>query len=145
MTDATEKAEAWKAEQLRLKEQCAMRKAERELAEEEKALEKRVRKEVRDGAKGRGKGRPKGGSLSVALFSEMLEDGRAHSAVKTLEKVANDPDHKHWASAQKMLLDRVANISHFQSENAHGTPVVNITIGSVGAVDVEGEVIEHEP
>lgn len=136
--------ERWKAEQLELKRQNALRKAERELEAEEKKLEKQARKEVREAQKGRGRGRPKGGSLSVALFNEMAENGQAHAAIQQLVKVCNDPDHKHWATGMKILMDRLANVSHFQAENAHSSPQITINVGTTQGIEIEGEKIDAD-
>ena len=93
-----------------------------------------------------GRGRPKGGNKQIRAFNEAVERGDVDDAYDELIRVAKDPDHKHWASAQKMLLERTANVTNFEKGGGASTPVINININSSEPVDVEipieGEVID---
>lgn len=118
-----------------IKRKCAERKAQRA-----KKLGKSMTRT------GNPRGRPKGGSLVVKKFNDLAESGDAGEAVNVLLSVAKDPDHRNWAAAQKMLLDRVANISHFEKGSSTGQVAVNINIGTVGGKQgdvIEGEVVDE--
>jgi hypothetical protein len=90
-------------------------------------------------------GRPKGGSLSVKKFNDLLESKEYDQANQALMAVATDPEHRHFASMQKLLQDRAAHMSHFEKAGAgSGQVAVNINISGLSKteVDIEGEVVE---
>lgn len=103
----------------RLREKCAQRKARNAV------------------------GRPKGGNLQIKAFNDAVERGDVGQAYDELVNVAKDSDHKHWASAQKMLLDRTAHISHFEKAGSGGKGGVRIEISGMN-VKVQEDIDDAE-
>lgn len=101
-------------------------------------------------------GRPKGTSTIMAEYRDrMLNSPKSRKVLDSLMEVANDPEHKHWPAAVKMVMDRVAPVSVFEQEiiKNGGRPSISINItGITGDVSVgqdsgqdsEGEIIEGE-
>lgn len=112
----------------RIREKCAERKA---LREKKGPLTKT----------GNPVGRPKGGSLLQKMINE-AKPKDVKAVYRALVEAGTDPDHKNFAYANKALADRWAHTSNYERKTASTTPVVNINIGDVGPVTVEGEVIE---
>ena len=112
-----------------------------------KCAERRAKKERKNGSPltktGNPVGRPKGGSLAQRKVNELLESKDFEGALAALSKIANDPEHKHWAVAMKMLMDRGANVSNYEKSGSGSTPTININIGDTNApVSVDGEVVD---
>ena len=73
-------------------------------------------------------GRPKGGNLVNNALMNISEKDK-DEIIQTLIKVARDPDHKNYGHASKLLIDRLAHISHFEkdkAENHKGGITINI-------------------
>ena len=84
-------------------------------------------------------GRPKGGNLVTKAFNDAMERGDLDKALDTLVQVGKDPDHKHWAAAQKMMLDRIAHVSNYEKGGGKEKPQITINIGSTDTpVTIEG-------
>lgn len=112
-----------------------------------KAAESRARREKRNGGPltktGNPVGRPKGGSLAQQKVNALLESKDFEKALEALARVSIDPEHKHWAVAMKMLMDRGANISNYEKQNTNSTPMININIGSSEkGVEINGEKVD---
>ena len=90
-------------------------------------------------------GRPKGGNLVNKAFNDAMERGDLASAMDTLVVVMKDTDHKHWAAAQKMVLDRVAHVTNYEKKSGSNMPTININIGDTSPpVTIDGTVV-NEP
>ncbi len=76
-------------------------------------------------------GRRKGRTLGDVLQTIRTEDGD-QAAADALYRVAADPDHPHWAAAQKMLWTRT-----------DGLPVRQVMVGTIERQLLEG--IELHP
>ena len=74
-------------------------------------------------------GRPKGGSLAVQKLNELVNSKDFDEGLEAMKEVIKDPDHRSWAPAMKMILDREAHLSHYEKGGNSGKPLVNITIG----------------
>lgn len=111
-----------------------------------KCAESRAKRKAKKGfltKTGNPVGRPKGGNLQVKVFNDAVESGDVQEAYKALLKVSKDPDHKHFASAMKMLLDRTAHVSNYEKANSNSTPTININIGDTDKpVTISGEVVD---
>lgn len=155
-----------------------VKQAEREEAkaarEQERALEKekaankkkrgRPRKEVLQAKKTPGKrGRPKGEAAIMQDYkARMLASPKSNKVIEAIYNAALDNEHKNQAAAWKLIMDRMLPVSMFEKEvsSGGGRPTVNITIGTVGEVDIsqsnddtdndqeddylDGEVIDNE-
>jgi hypothetical protein len=104
---------------------------------------------------GRGKGavgRPKGDAAVMNEYkARMLNSPKSPAVLKTLFDVATDPEHKHYAAATKMIMDRLAPTIAFEKEivkDAGGKSInINITglsssVSSAETVDAEFEELE---
>ena len=83
-------------------------------------------------------GRPPGGNVMNELVSKMKKADADEVFSKLLE-VAKDPEHKNYGHATKILMDRVAHISHYEKDKvSKGTNEININISGmdVGIKDV---------
>ena len=95
-------------------------------------------------------GRPKGDEAIIKEYKARMV--ASPKSVKVLEKIweaALDDDHKHQAAAWKLVIDRVLPTSLFDKDASGGSkPAINITIGTVGSVDIsesdDDDVIEGE-
>ena len=86
-------------------------------------------------------GRPKGGNLiNNAILNISSEDQEA--IFRTLVRVAKDPDHKNYGHASKILIERLAHISHFEKDKAEahkGGITINIQGMAKAEVIEDGE------
>jgi len=83
-------------------------------------------------------GRPKGGNLINNALLKITEADQ-EAIFSALIKVASDPDHKNYGHASKILVDRLAHISHFEKDKAEAHKG-GITINIQGIT--KAEVIE---
>ena len=93
-------------------------------------------------------GRPPG---ETAIFEEykarLLASPKSRRVLDCILDAALNDDHKHQASAWKLVVDRLLPLSYFDKQKAAGSrSAVNITITGVGGdiTEVGGETIEHE-
>ena len=86
-------------------------------------------------------GRPVGGNLiNNALMNISAQD--QEKIFQTLINVASDPDHKNYGHATKLLIDRLAHISHFEKDKAEahkGGITINIQGMAKAEVIEDGE------
>lgn len=86
-------------------------------------------------------GRPKGGNLvNNAIMNISMAD--QERIFQTLINVAADPDHKNYGHATKLLIDRLAHISHFEKDKAEahkGGITINIQGMAKAEVIEDGE------
>ena len=62
-------------------------------------------------------GRPKGGNLINNAFLNISKKDEKE-IIQALVQVAKDPDHKNYSHASKMVVDRLAHLSHFEKDKA---------------------------
>ena len=130
------------ADDEKLKQQCADRKQER--AEIKRRKRGRPTKaELKAKSKGgRGKvGRPKGDAAIINDYkARMLASPKSKAVLETLFDVASDPDHKHWAAATKLVMDRLAPNSYYEKDKlSGGRNAIQINISGVGEAAVSAE------
>ena len=86
-------------------------------------------------------GRPKGGNLINNALLKITEADQ-EAIFDTLIKVAKDPDHKNYGHASKILIERLAHISHFEKDKAEahkGGITINIQGMAKAEVIEDGE------
>jgi hypothetical protein len=112
-------------------------------------------KKLIEGVKKKNKvGRPAG---EAAIMNEMkarlIASPKSQKVLDSIVNAALDDEHKHQASAWKLLIDRLLPLSMFEKDKAGGgRPSVNITISGVGGTttisddinDADYEVVEDE-
>ena len=90
-------------------------------------------------------GRPKGGDLVSKAFNDAMERGDLSGAMDKILEVANNPDHKNWPAAAKMVVERVAHVSNYERNSGAEKPTININIGTVGTpIEINGEVVNTD-
>jgi hypothetical protein len=95
-------------------------------------------------------GRPKGDAAIINEYkARMLASPKSAKVLEKIWEAALDDDHKHQAAAWKLVIDRVLPTSLFDKDaNGGSKPSINITIGTVGSVDItesdDDDVIEGE-
>jgi len=99
-------------------------------------------------------GRPAG---EAAIMNEMkarlIASPKSQKVLDSIVNAALDDEHKHQASAWKLLIDRLLPLSMFEKDKAGGgRPSVNITISGVGSTttisddinDADYEIVEDD-
>lgn len=97
-------------------------------------------------------GRPKGQEAIMKDYRmRMLRSPKSPKVLETLFEVAMDPEHKHWAAATKMVVDRVVPMGGFDPQSSGGGKIeINITglsdvkIDDNPPVDAEYTEVEDE-
>ena len=94
------------------------------------------------------KGRPKGMRTAIKKLEErLLSANRIEGVIDAIVQAAEDPEHKNQAAAWKLIMDRMAPLSHYDKTKGSEKPVIQINVSSIdridtGVQDIEGEVIE---
>ena len=94
------------------------------------------------------KGRPKGMRTAIKKLEErLLSANRIEHVIDAIVRAAEDPEHKNQAAAWKLIMDRMAPLSHYDKTKGSEKPVIQINVSSIdridtGVQDIEGEVIE---
>jgi hypothetical protein len=94
------------------------------------------------------KGRPKGMRTAIKKLEErLLSANRIEHVIDAIVRAAEDPEHKNQAAAWKLIMDRMAPLSHYDKAKGNEKPVIQINVSSIdridtGVQDIEGEVIE---
>lgn len=81
-------------------------------------------------------GRPKGTATIINEYRDrMLASPKSAKVLEAIFDAALDPDHKHQASAWKLVLDRVAPTAAFEQEiiKGGGKSAIQINITGIGA------------
>ena len=93
------------------------------------------------------KGRPKGMRTAIKKLEErFLSANRIEGVIDAIVQAAEDPEHKNQAAAWKLIMDRMAPLSHYDKTKGNEKPVIQINVSSIDRIesDVKGEIIEHE-
>lgn len=93
------------------------------------------------------KGRPKGMRTAVKKLEErLLSANRIELVIDSIVKAATDDEHKNQAAAWKLIMDRMAPLSHYEKKGGGEKPMIQINVSSVDSITdtVQGEVIDHE-
>ena len=92
-------------------------------------------------------GRPKGDAAVMNEYkARMLNSPKSPLVLKTLFDVATDPEHKHYAAATKMIMDRLAPTIAFEKEIVKdaGGKSININITGLSSSVQSSETIDAE-
>jgi len=84
-------------------------------------------------------GRPKGDAAIINEYkSRMLASPQSAKVLEAIFKAALDDDHKHQASAWKLVMDRVAPTAAFEQEvvKGGGKSAIQINITGIGGASV---------
>ena len=87
-------------------------------------------------------GRPKGDATIINEYkARMLASPKSSKVLDAIFDAALDNEHKHQASAWKLLLDRVAPIAAFEKEviKGNGKSAIQINITGIGGATVANE------
>lgn len=107
-----------------LKEKCAKRKA------------KRLAKKGYLTKTGNPKGRPVGGDMITNALMNLSPKDK-DDIVATLVDVAKDPSHRNYGHAAKIMMDRIAHISHFEkTKNSEAKNGITINISGMAKPEV---------
>jgi len=84
-------------------------------------------------------GRPKGTQAIINEYRDrMLASPKSAKVLESIFNAALDDDHKHQASAWKLVLDRIAPTAAFESELSKGSgkSAIQINITGIGGATV---------
>lgn len=95
------------------------------------------------------KGRPKGLRTAVKKLEErLLEANRIELVIDSIVKAALNDEHKNQAAAWKMLMDRMAPLSHYDKARGGEKPIVQINVTSMDSIQtiepIDGELDESD-
>lgn len=94
------------------------------------------------------KGRPKGMRTAIKKLEErLLSANRIEHVIDAIVRAAEDPEHKNQAAAWKLIMDRMAPLSHYDKTKGNEKPIIQINVSSIDRIesdvqDIEGEIIE---
>lgn len=75
------------------------------------------------------RGRPPGEAAVMAEYkARMLASPKSEQVLHTVLTVANDPDHKNWSAAAKMVMDRLVPQSMFEDKLGGKSPSIEINL-----------------
>ena len=92
-------------------------------------------------------GRPKGDAAIINDYkSRMLASPKSAKVLEAIFNAALDDEHKHQASAWKLIMDRVAPTAAFEQEvvKGGGKSSIQINITGVGSTAISGDTIDGE-
>ena len=87
-------------------------------------------------------GRPKGDATIINEYkARMLASPKSSKVLDAIFDAALDNEHKHQASAWKLVIDRVAPIAAFEKEviKGNGKSAIQINITGIGGATVANE------
>ena len=98
------------------------------------------------------KGRPKGLRTAVKKLEErLLEANRIELVIDSIVRAALNDEHKNQAAAWKMLMDRMAPLSHYDKARGGEKPIVQINVTSMDSIQtiepiepIDGELDESD-
>ena len=97
---------------------------------------------------GRGKvGRPKGDATIINEYkARMLASPKSIKVLEAIFDAALDDEHKHQASAWKLVVDRIAPVAAFEKDviKNGGGNTISINISGVPSVKVGNDVVDGE-
>ena len=100
-------------------------------------------------------GRPKGMRTAIEKLEErLLSANRIEGVIDSIVNAASDPENKNQAAAWKLIMDRMAPLSHYDKNKGGERPQIQINVNSLSDINattasgqrvkaVEGEVIEN--
>jgi len=92
-------------------------------------------------------GRPKGLRTAVKKLEErLLAANRIELVIDSIVNAATNDDHKNQAAAWKLILDRMAPLSHYDKNKGGDKPIIQINVSSVDTniKEIEGEIIQED-
>ena len=69
----------------------------------------------------------------------MLRSPKSRKVLDSVFEVAQDPEHKHWPAAMKLIMDRIAPASSFTESTATGVQGITVNISGVPGVNISTE------
>lgn len=83
-------------------------------------------------------GRPKGDAAIINEYkARMLASPKSAKVLESIFSAALDDDHKHQASAWKLVMDRIAPVAAFEKDVTKGTGKNSISINISGVGDTK--------
>jgi len=92
-------------------------------------------------------GRPKGMRTAIKKLEERLLDAnRIDKVIDSIVRAACDDENKNQAAAWKLIMDRMAPMSHYDKNKLGDRPMININVTTAGETTIKqiGEVYEQE-
>ena len=92
-------------------------------------------------------GRPKGLRTAIKKLEERLLDAnRIDRVIDSIVKAACDDENKNQAAAWKIIMDRMAPMSHYDKNKLGDRPMININVTTAGDASIKqmGEVYEQD-
>ena len=93
------------------------------------------------------KGRPRGLRTAVKKLEErLLAANRIEHVIDSIVRAATDDEHKNQAAAWKLLMDRMAPLSHYDKKHGNEKPTIQINVTGLESISqsevVEGEIVD---
>jgi len=92
-------------------------------------------------------GRPKGMRTAIKKLEERLLDAnRIDRVIDSIVKAACDDENKNQAAAWKIIMDRMAPMSHYDKNKLGDRPMININVTTAGGTTIKqvGEVYDQD-
>ena len=92
-------------------------------------------------------GRPKGLRTAIKKLEERLLDAnRIDRVIDSIVKAACDDENKNQAAAWKLIMDRMAPMSHYDKNKLGDRPMININVTTAGDTSIKqvGEVYDSD-
>ena len=92
-------------------------------------------------------GRPKGLRTAIKKLEERLLDAnRIDRVIDSIVRAACDDENKNQAAAWKIIMDRMAPMSHYDKNKLGDRPMININVTTAGDASIKqmGEVYEQD-
>jgi hypothetical protein len=92
-------------------------------------------------------GRPKGLRTAIKKLEERLLDAnRIDRVIDSIVRAACDDENKNQAAAWKIIMDRMAPMSHYDKNKLGDKPMININVTTAGDTSIKkiGEVYEQD-
>ena len=92
-------------------------------------------------------GRPKGLRTAIKKLEERLLDAnRIDLVIDSIVRAACDDENKNQAAAWKLIMDRMAPMSHYDKNKLGDKPMININVTTAGSTTIKqiGEVYEQD-
>ena len=92
-------------------------------------------------------GRPKGLRTAIKKLEERLLDAnRIDRVIDSIVRAACDDENKNQAAAWKIIMDRMAPMSHYDKNKLGDRPMININVTTAGDTSIKqmGEVYDSD-
>lgn len=93
-------------------------------------------------------GRPKGMRTAIKKLEErLLLANKIDLVIDAIVRAACDDENKNQAAAWKLIMDRMAPMSHYDKNKLGDRPMININVTTAGDTTIKqvGEVYEQDP